>query len=58
MPEIVDIDDGIGLLLSSGNVFHENKSGVEPEFANIYKWNGNSYTLIKKLPWKNRFNFK
>jgi hypothetical protein len=56
-PEIADIDnDGIPeLLFSSGVFFPEGSLIFEPEITRIYKMVGDSYQVIRIVPWKHRF---
>lgn len=56
-PEFADVDeDGmLDILLSSGRVFHKESDAVKPESTRVYKWNDTSYSVIKTVPWKNRF---
>jgi len=60
-PEFADIDnDGqVEVLISEGAFLidaKENKVLSYPDKANVYKWDGKSYALIKTVPWKTRFN--
>jgi len=58
MPEIVDVDsDGsTELLFSSGSVLQKSSNRVYPESTRVYRWDGNSYNLIKTVPWTTRFD--
>jgi len=70
LPEIVDLDnDGVAEILiwgrsvevgtrAEGNirsVINENRN-FKWQVAFIYKWNDNSYTLVKIVPWLSRLN--
>jgi len=56
-PEIVDIDnDGLPeLLISSGSTFHQDSHSIDPDMTSIYKLDGMSYVLMKRVPWEQRF---
>jgi len=63
LPEIVDLDnDGIAEILiwsrsyEVGTSAEGNIRGYKWQAAYIYKWDGNSFTMVKTVPWQTRLN--
>ena len=55
-PQFVDIDgDGEEEIIHAVPVFPSSKT---PEVAEIYKWDGREYKLLRNVPWARRFESK
>jgi len=49
MPELVHLTSGTEAFIITGS------GGAKPDESEIYCWRNNNYMMLKKLPFKNRF---